>query len=149
MSDVSTFRLYLLRATYALIAVGLGSIIWPRLISHEPWGHMEGVAYALLGALSALAAVGVRYPLLMLPLLLFEFVWKSVWLLAVALPLARAGTLDAANASTVFDCLLGAIVVPLVLPWRYVVANYIRKPGDRWRRRPDDAARATIASPVH
>ena len=149
MTEVSTIRLYLLRALYALIAFGLGSIIWPRLISHEPWGHMEGVAYALLGALSALALVGLRYPLQMLPLLLFEFVWKSVWLLAIALPLSRAGTLDAANASTLFDCLLGVIVVPIVLPWRYVVANYITKPGDRWRRRPDDAARVPIASPVH
>lgn len=144
MSYISTFRLYLLRATYALIAIGLGSIIWPRLISHQPWGHMEGVAYALLGALAALAALGLRYPLLMLPLLLFELLWKSIWLLAVALPLSRAGTLDAANASTVIDCLLGVVIVPIALPWRYVVANYITRPGDRWRRsRNEPAAAAT------
>jgi len=24
------------------------------------------------------------------------------------------------------------IIVPLILPWRYVFANYVKKPGDRW-----------------
>ena len=134
MSEVSTLRLYLLRIMYLLITLGLGSIIWPRLISHEPWGHMEGVAFALLGALSALAIVGVRYPLQMLPLLLFELAWKVIWLVAVALPLYRTGQLDAANTSTAFECLLGVLIVPIVLPWKYLFTHYIRKPGDRWRR---------------
>lgn len=145
MPEVSTLRLYVLRVMYGLIAIGLGSIIWPRLISHEPWGHMEGVAFALLGALSALAALGLRYPLQMLPLLLFELLWKSVWLLAVALPLSQAGPLDPDNAATVVDCLFGVILVPLVLPWRYVIQNYIRKPGDRWRRRTASEAPADSA----
>jgi hypothetical protein len=134
MTEVSTLRLYLLRIMYLLIAFGLGSIIWPRLISHEPWGHMEGVAFALLGALSALAIVGVRYPIQMLPLLLFELLWKVVWLALVALPLYQTGQLDAANTSTAFECLLGVLIVPLVLPWKYLFTHYIRKRGDRWRR---------------
>lgn len=134
MNEVSTFRLYLLRAMYLLIALGMGSIIWPRLVSHEPWGHMQGVAYAMLGALSAVALLGVRYPLQMLPLLFFEFVWKAVWLVAVALPLSQAGPLDPDNAASVFDCLVGVVLVPLVLPWKYVIAHYVTKPADRWRR---------------
>ena len=32
MSEVSTFRLYLLRGTYLLIVVGLGLVIWPALL---------------------------------------------------------------------------------------------------------------------
>jgi hypothetical protein len=147
MSDVSTLRLYLLRAMYLLIALGMGSIIWPRLVSHEPWAQMEGVSYAMLGALSALALLGVRYPLQMLPLLFFELLWKSVWLIAVALPQSQAGGLDPDSASTVFDCLVGVVLVPLVLPWKYVIANYVRKPSERWRRRHPHAP-AAIASPV-
>ena len=36
MSEVSTFRLYLLRAMYLLIAVGLAIMIWPGLALVEP-----------------------------------------------------------------------------------------------------------------
>ena len=134
MSEVSTFRLYLLRAMYLLICVGLGSIMWPRIINHGRWDLMEGVAFSLLAALSALAALGIRYPLQMLPLLLFELFWKAIWLTAVALPLWRADQLDAATMGTVFDCMLGIVLCPIVIPWPYVFANYLKKPGDRWRR---------------
>jgi len=29
---------------------------------------------------------------------------------------------------------MGVVLVPLVVPWPYVVAHYVKKPGDRWRR---------------
>ncbi len=133
--EVSTFRLNLMRGLYLLIAVGLGSIIWPGIIHHaKPWGHMQGVANALFAALSALALVGVRYPLQMLPLLLFELLWKAIWLVAVALPLWSSNQLDPATRQTVTDCLLGIVLCPLVIPWGYVLRNYVKKAGDRWGR---------------
>ncbi|MEO7683719.1 MAG: hypothetical protein ABIU86_07245 [Gemmatimonadaceae bacterium] len=131
--EVSTLRLYLMRGLYLLIAVGLGSLIWPGIIHHaKPWGHMQGVANAFMAALSALALVGVRYPLQMLPLLLFELLWKSIWLLAVALPLWSANQLDPNTRQTITDCLVGIVLCPLVIPWGYVLRNYVRKRGDRW-----------------
>ncbi|HWE06101.1 MAG TPA: hypothetical protein VG274_05285 [Rhizomicrobium sp.] len=54
---------------------------------------MHGVARALLGALSP-SLVGVRYPVQMLPLLLFELMWKSIRLLAIALRLRLAHRID-------------------------------------------------------
>lgn len=135
MPEVSTLRLYLMRAMYLVIAVGLGSLIWPGIIHHaKPWTHMQGVANALFGALSALSLVGVRYPLQMLPLLLFEFLWKTIWVVAIGLPLYFANQLDANTAGTLRDCMLGVVLCPLVIPWGYVFANYFRKPGDRWSR---------------
>lgn len=132
-SEVSLFRLYLLRATYLLIAVGLGSEIWPAILHHaRPWDVMQGVACCLLAAVTVLAAIGLRYPLQMLPLLFFEMVWKSLWLIVVAMPLWAASTMDADTWDTAQACLMG-IIFPIVIPWRYVFANYVKKPGDRWR----------------
>ena len=134
MRDVSTFRLHLLRATYLLLVVGLGLDIWPLLLRSGPAAeHMRGVVWSLLAAVSLLAVVGLRYPLRMLPLLLFELAWKSIWVLAIGLPQWSAGQLGPAARETLSACLMGLVIVPLVLPWGYVLTHYVRQPGDRWR----------------
>ena len=135
MTEVSTFRLYLMRATYLLMLVGLGFTIWPGIIHHAKAVElMDGVASSLLATVAVLAAVGIRYPLQMLPLLLFELVWKSIWLIAFALPLWSANQIDAGTQETVVDCLMGIVIFPIAIPWPYVYANYVRKAGERWRR---------------
>ncbi len=132
MTEVSLFRLYLLRAVYLLIAAGEGSQIWPLIIHHiHPWPLMHGVAMSMLAALTAVAVLGLRYPLQMLPLLFFEMAWKIIWLIAIAVPLGLAHQIDADTFETVKACLLVGIV-PIVIPWPYVFANYLKKPGDRW-----------------
>jgi hypothetical protein len=68
----------------------------------------------------------------MLPLLLFELVWKTIYLLAFALLLWSAHQVDAAAAADIRSCLMAVILVPLV-PWRYVFAHYVVKPGERWK----------------
>jgi hypothetical protein len=129
---VSLPRLYALRAGYLLLVLGLGLVIWPRILGHEPWPLMFGVVQCMLAAISALAVLGLRYPLQMLPLLFFELAWKGIWLTVVALPAWRAGNLDADTLSTVYECLV-VIVFVVVIPWRHVLANYVTRPGDRWR----------------
>ena len=134
MTTVSTFRLYLMRATYLLMLVGLGFTIWPGVIHHaKPVELMDGVVSSLLAAVSVLAALGIRYPLQMLPLLLFELVWKSIWLIAFAPPLWSANQIDADTQKTVVDCLMGIVIFPIAIPWPYVFAQYVRKAGERWR----------------
>ena len=72
MPEISVFRLYLLRAGYLLLVVGLGSTIWPTMFHHGAWTLSIGVEKSLLAALSLLAVLGLRYPLKMLPLLFYE-----------------------------------------------------------------------------
>jgi hypothetical protein len=133
MNEVSTFRLYLLRAMYLLLAVGLAFTIWPQILSHPtPWPLWRGVGCSLLGAISVLALLGIRYPLKMLPLLFFELTWKVIWLTAFALPLWATNQMDADNLETAQDCLM-AIIIPFVIPWKYVWTHYVKMHGDRWR----------------
>jgi hypothetical protein len=134
MHDVSLFRLYLLRATYLLIAVGLGFMVWPRLLQHSPeWALRHGDTVGLLSGVQLLALVGLRHPVKMIPLLLFELVWKAVWLLTIALPLWRAGPLTPATSESVFACGFGVVVCLVAIPWPHVVTNYVRSAADRWR----------------
>ncbi|MCA1748766.1 MAG: hypothetical protein LC634_04295 [Sphingomonadales bacterium] len=71
----------------------------------------------------------------MLPLLLVELTWKAIWLGAFALPRWLDGTLDEGMLASIFETSLGAILL-LVIPWRYLWANYVIRPGDPWRLRP-------------
>ncbi len=130
--DVSLVRLYALRALYLVIGLFLLSGVGPNLLQPAPT-LMTGVARALFVALGLLALLGLRYPLRMLPLLLFELAWKAAWMLAYGLPAWSAGTLDPGSAETFRDCAIGVPLVLLVLPWRYLRDQYVTRPGDRWR----------------
>lgn len=134
MNEVSTLRLSLLRIMYALIAFAMGSQIWPLIVAPrvQP-AHMTGVARAMLGGLSLVCVLGIRYPLRMLPVLLFELAWKVVWVAAIGLPLWASGRLDPDNAGTLRDCMVGVVLLPVILPWGYLLRHYLRAPGDRWR----------------
>lgn len=131
MSGVSPLRLWVMRAFYLFMAVGIGATVWPLIIGHPAdLPRMTGVALALLGTIGLLALLGLRYPLQMLPLLLFELIWKAVWLAAFALPRWLGGSLDEGMRTTMFETSLGAVLL-LVIPWRYVFHHYARKPAER------------------
>jgi hypothetical protein len=135
MSEISTFRLYLLRAGYSVIAVGLAAMIWPGIVSpSENLPHMNAVVRSVLGAVSLLAILGIRYPLKLLPLLFFELLWKSIWVLAFGLRPWFADKLDPDSTGTLFDCIFGIILVLVVTPWDYVFKHYLKAPGDQWRK---------------
>ena len=131
--SVSLPRLYLLRLGYLVVAVGLALTKWPLIINHDrPWPLFEGVETCMLVALSLLAFLGLRYPLQMLPILLFELAWKLIWVAVVVLPLWLANQIDPATLKVFYSCLV-VLIVLAVIPWRYVVAHYVTKPGDPWR----------------
>ena len=52
--EVSLLRLYIMRAMYLVLVIGLGAMIVPELVSHEPTSR--GVIPALLGAVWLLAS---------------------------------------------------------------------------------------------
>ena len=128
--QVSMFRLYLMRLLYLLNFVMLGLQVWPEIITHAgAWDPVKGVAFSFWAALSALSVLGLRYPLKMAPLLLLQMLYKSIWVIAVALPLWS--TFRSMELTRVMG--MGAVVDLIVIPWPYVITNYMKKPGDRWR----------------
>ena len=133
MTEVSLIRLYVLRATYLFVALGAGLMVWPGVISHAPGTPlMSGVVSSMLATVSILAAIGIRYPLQMLPVLLFELGWKLVWLIFFALPLWSAGRLDARTMETVRDC-IPMVILLAAIPWSYVISTYVKQRGAQWR----------------
>lgn len=149
LKEISTLRLYVMRSLYMLNFVGLGFAVWPEVIKqagnlggtplriigaellyrNRAWDPLQAVAISFWAALSVLSGLGFRYPLRMVPLLLMQLFYKLVWLAAVTLPLWSAGQ------STGFTktFIVGAVVDLIVIPWPYVVANYMKDRGDKWR----------------
>jgi hypothetical protein len=133
VAQVPLFRLYLLRAGYLFLGGGLAAWKWPSMFHHgTPWTPMEGVVNCMLVALSILALLGLRYPLQMLPVLLFESAWKLIWLTVVALPLWSAHRMDPVTRQLAGECLL-VVVILAVIPWRHMVRQYALQRGDPWR----------------
>lgn len=118
------WRQHLLRTAYAIIALGMGSMTWPAILAHSgDWALMPGVVKCMLGALTLLAVIGILQPLKMLPLLFWEIAWKAIWLIAVALPAWRTGTMDADTAELAFQIIWVVLLIP-VIPWGYVVRQF-------------------------
>jgi hypothetical protein len=93
---------------------------------------MEGVVTCLLTAMSLLALLGLRYPVQMLPTLLFEVTWKLIWIGTVAIPHLMAGDMNAETREVLFNCSYVVLIIA-VIPWRYAWRRYVRTPGDAWR----------------
>ena len=130
--ELSLTRLYAMRAGYALMAVGLALVKWPLVPDAHTMLLYDGVSLMLLAAMSFLALLGLRYPVKLLPLLLFETIWKLLWLGAVALPQALNGGLSDRTSEVAVNCSLVVFIIASI-PWQYVWAQYVRSNGDRWR----------------
>jgi hypothetical protein len=130
--DVPLWRLYVLRACYAILAIGLGSSQMSAFLHHAHWTQNTAAAHSFLLALATLSVVGVRHPLRMLPLLVYELLWKMIWLVGVALPLWATNQVDSETRTAFFQIAPAVVLFP-VLPWGFMFSNYLKKPGDRWR----------------
>lgn len=140
-TTLSLRRLYLLRFGYLVMGGGLAVFKWPSIVATVgSWTLLEGVVNSMLFAMSLLALLGVRYPVKMLPILLFESLWKLTWLAAVAVPQLIGDRMDAAT-TELLGKNLWVVVILAVVPWGYVARQYLAAPGDRWRTAP--------AAPTH
>jgi hypothetical protein len=133
--ELSLTRINMMRGGYGLMAIGLALVKWPLLPDAYTLPVWEGVTLSLLTAMSFLALLGLRYPVKLLPVLLFETTWKLLWLSLVALPNAINGDLSASDAMSqiAVNCAFVVFIIAAV-PWRYAWTQYVRTSGDRWWR---------------
>ncbi len=135
MQRVSLTRLYVLRAMYLFIVLGLGTFLWPEILnSNQPWLVIEGQAKCMLAAFSLVCLLGIRYPVQMLPILIWECLWKTLWLAIVPLPQWLAGHVDDALKPSIFACGM-VVLVYLAVPWPYVFSRFTLARGEPWRAR--------------
>ena len=85
----------------------------------------------MLAAFSLMCLLGLRYPVQMLPVLLWEVTWKTLWLVLVPLPQWKTGHVDDATRPAVFAISM-VVLVYAAVPWRYVFRRYVRADGERW-----------------
>ena len=124
--QLSTARRMLMRVPFALTGVLFSLSAWSTLIEH--WGTfepLEGVAFSFWGALSLLSLIGIRFPVRMLPLLLIQFFYKLIWLMAVGYPLLARDALDAGGAELFQANALGVAIDTVAIPWIYVAKTYL------------------------
>jgi hypothetical protein len=133
VTELPLWRLNVMRVGYAFMGVGLVLVKWPLVIGYDRSTPLfEGIVAVLLTAMSLLAFLGLRYPVRLLPILLFECLWKLIWLSVVALPAVVAGDVDEATRDVIVNCSL-VVIILAVVPWRYVWQQYVTAKGDRWR----------------
>jgi hypothetical protein len=135
--EVSTFRLVAMRVIFAGTFLFIGTGAWRILLTYPgPWDPLQGVAWSFWAAYGTLMLLGLRYPLKMLPLLLLQLLYKSIWLLTVGYPLWSAGRLmdspagqpGAIPGSQMVMVFMVAVAVDLVvIPWRYAFRSYVLK----------------------
>lgn len=131
---IPLWRINAIRFLFLLMALVMGSFVWRQLLfDWADWPLWKGVGKSMLAALALISLLGVRYPLQMLPLMLYEMAWKTVWLTLIALRAWQAGHWNAELGSMFEDC-IGIVIAYFVMPWRYVWARYVTQPMEPVRR---------------
>ena len=93
----------------------------------------RGMMEAFLTRLWLMSFLAVRFPLKMFPIFLFEFVWKTIWLLVFGLPQWITGVGSPRLSQDLLEIGSPSILLAFVIPWGYVWRHYIKQPSERWR----------------
>ncbi len=121
------FRLALMRGLYLLTFIGLAFEAWDYLLfPPEALDYITGVTFSFWAAYATLMALGIRYPIKMLPLILLQLAYKAVWALTVYLPMKSSGTITPDAESFFWVCVAAVIIDTLVIPWGYFFKSYIK-----------------------
>jgi len=123
---VRPINIYFLRTLYLLMFTMIGYESWSTIFGHEgAWDHTKAVAWCVWAAYTTLSFFGILNPLRWLPIVVFMIFYKTLWLIVVALPLWRAGTLAGSPPDEMAHVYIAAPFIALIVPWGYFVKRFI------------------------
>jgi hypothetical protein len=106
---------------------GLGIIFLPnttgRLLENSCAPATFGIVGSVFLAFALLSVLGLRNPLKLVPILLLQLAYKSIWLFGVALPLAIQHRLPDGEILTVVLFALIAAADLVAIPFKYVFSR--------------------------
>jgi hypothetical protein len=123
---VPRINVYLLRILFTLMFVFVTYDSWSRILTHKgEWDNVRAAAWCMWGAYSVISFIGIINPLKMLPIVLFEIIYKVTWLVIVAYPLWVNNRLTGSPAECMTIAFLWVVLPIVAMPWRYFFKTYI------------------------
>ena len=123
---IRPINIYGMRLIYILMATFLAMDVWTHIITYDQrWDPSDAMNWSVWAAFTFFAVIGIFHTVKMIPIMLLEIVYKTIWLILVALPLFLDGNLsDDTTDGMIYPFLF--VILPLIfVPWGYVVKKYI------------------------
>lgn len=121
------WRLHIMRVLFLLNFISLAYDNWSTILfPKEQMSTLIGVTISFWAAFSLLNALGIRFPLKMIPILLLQLLYKSAWIVGTYLPAKKNGLLNDSLESFLWVCIGGIVLNLLIIPWKYVYNYYLK-----------------------
>ena len=119
-------QVYVLKFFFLLMLVLVAPEAWTVLTTHRgAWNNEIAIAWCSVAAYTTLSGLGIFHPLKLLPIMLFMFLYKGLWLGFVAFPLWKNGQLAGSEAEGWTQMFI-VMIVPLVFtPWKFIYRRYL------------------------
>ena len=125
-NGVPKINIYLLRLLFSLMFLFVTYDSWSHIFSHHgPWDNANAAAWCMWGSYSVISIIGVIRPLKMLPIVLFEIIYKVAWLAIVAYPLWIKNELAGSPAEGMTRVFVWVIFPIVAMPWKYFLRTYV------------------------
>ena len=123
---VPRINIYLLRILFTLMFVFVAFGSWNHIASHQGrWESTDAAAWCMWGAYSAMSVIGIFRPLKMLPIVMFEIIYKVAWLIIAAYPLWVNNELAGSDIEPRTKDFIWVILPIIAMPWGYFFRVYI------------------------
>ena len=123
---VPRINIYLLRLLFTLMFLFVTYDSWSHIFNHAgPWENANAAAWCMWGSYSVISFIGILRPLKMLPIVLFEIIYKTAWIFIVAYPLWVNNELIGSPAEGMARVFIWVVFPIVAMPWRYFFRTYL------------------------